>query len=148
MRRTLHHTAAVCLLACGLLTSGIARADVVVVVAADSPVETLSVAALTDIYLGRLNRFPDGTAAVPVDQSERSPQHAAFYRDFLGRTPAEIKSHWSRLIFTGRGRPPQSVRDGNAVAELVAAHRGAIGYLDAALVDDSLKVVRIEGAAD
>ena len=147
MGRLLHHLTVVCLLAGGLLT-GLARADVVVVVAADSPVETLTRAALTDIYLGRLNRFPDGTAAVPVDQSERSPEHEAFYREYLGRTPAEIKSHWSRLIFTGRGRPPRSVRDGREMAEAVAAQPGAIGYLDAALVNDSLRVVRIEGGAE
>ncbi len=126
------------------LATGAAGAEVVVVVSAENPVESLSRAALTDIYLGRLNRFPNGDAVVPIDQREGSSAHDEFYSDYLGQSPAQVKQHWSKLIFTGRGQPPRSVSDGLATAETVAGNPNAIGYLDADLVDDRLRIIAIE----
>lgn len=121
-----------------------AAADVVVVVSADSPVESLERAQLRAIYLGERNRFPGGEEAVPIDQEEGSEARAEFYNEHLDRTLAQVKSHWSKLIFTGRGQPPRAVESGSDVAEQVAENPNAIGYLDPALVNDSLRVISIE----
>lgn len=126
------------------LVAAAAPAEVVVVVSADNPVESLSRVQLTDIYLGRLNRFPNGDAVVPIDQRESSPAHDEFYSRYLDQSPAQIKAHWSKLIFTGRGQPPRAVSGGEAAAELVAGNPNAIGYLDAELVDERLRVVSVE----
>lgn len=126
------------------LASSLALADVVVVTSSQSPVTTLTRSELVDIYLGRNNRFPDGTPAQPVDQRENSPAYVAFYRDYLGQTPAQIKMHWSRLIFTGRGQPPRNLADSKAVADFVTGHADAIGYVDDTLLDERLRVVAID----
>jgi ABC-type phosphate transport system substrate-binding protein len=123
---------------------GTARAEVVVVVSAENPVESLSRAELADIYLGRMTRFPNGESVVPVDQRETSPTHHEFYSRYLGRTPAQIKAHWSKLIFSGRGQPPRTVAGDKAVAEFVAGNHHAIGYLSPDRVDKRLRVVSIE----
>lgn len=127
----------------GLLI-GTAHAEVVVVVSATNPVKSLSRAELADIYLGRMHSFPNGVSVVPVDQRERTPAHDAFYSHYLGRTPAQIKAHWSKLIFSGRGQPPKTVTGDKAMAEFVAGNHHAIGYLAAGLVDTRLRVVLIE----
>lgn len=129
---------------CLCLAAGTAAADVVVVVSGDSPVRTLSSDALADLYLGRLDRLPGSGKVVPFDLSERVPTHDEFYREYLNRTPAEIKAHWSRLIFTGRGQPPESVRDGETMADIVAQNPNAVGYVDSSMVDERLRVVTIE----
>ncbi len=134
-------------MACGLILSlaaGAAGAEVAVVVARESSIETLSRSDLRDIYLGRMDRLPDDGPVVPIDQTERAPSYAAFYRKYLGQSPAQIKAHWSKRIFTGRGQPPRSVEDGAAMARAVAGNPDAIGYLDTDLVDERLRVVRIE----
>lgn len=136
----------------GLLLSlmvGIASAEVVVVVSVQNPVEALSQAELRDIYLGRMNRLPNGSAVTPLDQREGSAAHRTFYREYMAQTPAQIKAHWSRLIFTGRGQPPRSVADDSAMADAVAASPVALGYLDSAYLDsaqvgDRLRVVAID----
>lgn len=133
--------------ACGLLLSlwsGVASSEVVVAVAQDSPVEALSPADLRDVYLGRIHRLSNGTPVVPLDQSEGNPAYAAFYRKYLGRSTAEIKSHWSKRIFTGRGQPPRRVADDEAMARALADNPSAIGYLDRDSLDDRLRVVAIE----
>jgi ABC-type phosphate transport system substrate-binding protein len=134
-------------LGCGcLLAAAVASApaDVVVVVSAQNPTESLPRAVLTDIYLGRRSVLPDGVPVVPIDQRETTPCYHEFYDRYLGRTQAEIRAHWSKLIFTGRGRPPQTVADGQAAALLIAGNPNAIGYVDSDLVDESLRVLVID----
>jgi ABC-type phosphate transport system substrate-binding protein len=117
--------------------------EIVVVVAADCPVERLSRTQLADIYLGRINRFPNGARVLPIDQTERSPAHDRFYQRYLDRSPAQINAHWSRQVFTGRGRPPHAVPNGAAVADSVADNPNAIGYLAREHVDARLRVLRL-----
>jgi ABC-type phosphate transport system substrate-binding protein len=117
---------------------------VVVVVSAESSVTEMPRLHLADLYLGRTSRFPNGEPAEPIDQEPASPARAAFYHTYLGRSPAEIKAHWSKIIFTGRGRPPKDVPTGEDVRELVADNPRAIGYIERRLVDDSVRVVRVE----
>jgi len=123
---------------------GAARAEVVVIVAAENPIERLSRAELADIYLGRMNRFPNGGRAVPLDQKETAPAHDEFYSEYLAWSPARVKAHWSKLIFTGRGQPPRSVPGGEAMVEAVSGDPRAIGYVDDERVSDGLRVVRID----
>lgn len=123
---------------------GQALADVVVVVSKQNPVTTLTSAQLADIYLGRLSRFPNGEPVVPIDQREGADARTDFYSDYLGQAPAQIKAHWSKLIFTGRGQPPRAVTDGNAMVELVAENPEAIGYIDPDQVNDDVRILTIE----
>lgn len=116
---------------------------VVVVVSSRSNITEISKIHLADLYMGRTTRFPDGQPAEPVDQRAGSSVRAAFLAEYLDRTESQMKSHWSRLIFTGRGRPPRELGGGEAVRELVARDTRAIGYVDARLVDGSLRRVRI-----
>lgn len=116
---------------------------VVVVVSSRSPVTSISRRHLADLYLGRTSRFDDGRRATPVDLEPGTPAREAFYERYLQRSPAEIEAHWARLIFTGRGRPPQELESGREMRERVAADASAIGYLDRRSVDASVRVVRI-----
>jgi ABC-type phosphate transport system substrate-binding protein len=116
-------------------------ADVVVVVSPNSPVTALSIEQIADIFLGRSNRFPDGTVALPIDQEDGSPERTDFVSRYIGQTPVQVKMHWSKLIFTGRGQPPRQVSDSREVKEVLAQNPNAIGYIDRNLVDDSVTVL-------
>lgn len=116
---------------------------VVVAVSADSPVTEISRLHLADLYLGRSSRFEDGRPAMPVDQEQGASARESFYETYLRRSTAEIKAHWSKIIFTGRGRPPRDVPGGEQMRELLADNPRAIGYLDHRLVDGRLRVVEV-----
>jgi ABC-type phosphate transport system substrate-binding protein len=119
-------------------------AEVVVVVSSQNPIKTLSRAQITDIYLGRMNRFPNGNPVKPIDLSESSPTRSEFYSRYLGQSQSQIKVHWSKLIFTGRGQPPPTVSSGDVMAKLVAENPIAIGYLSPAFLNERLRVVSID----
>ena len=134
------------LLALALLVTGLdaipaAAQEVVAVVSAKSPVTTLSSSQVADIFLGKTARFPDGTQAVPIDLQEDSPARERFYDKYTGKSPAQVKAHWSKLVFTGRGQPPRQVNSTAEARKAVAENPSAIGYLDASQVDASLRVL-------
>ncbi|MDQ3026284.1 MAG: phosphate ABC transporter substrate-binding protein [Pseudomonadota bacterium] len=123
--------------------AGAASAEVVAVVSARSSLATLSKSQVADIFLGKSIRFPDGSLAVPIDQAEGSATREEFYLAFAGKSPAQLNAHWSKIIFTGRGQPPPEVANGVAVKRRLAENPNAIGYIEPALVDASVKVVLI-----
>lgn len=118
-----------------------ALSDVVAVVSAKSPITSLSKSQVTDIFLGRATRFPDGTPAVPIDQIEGTAVHSEFYASFTGRTVTQVKAYWSRIIFTGRGQPPKVVLNDGELKQLLANDPHAIGYLERSDIDSSVKVL-------
>ncbi|MCY0389472.1 phosphate ABC transporter substrate-binding protein [Robbsia sp. Bb-Pol-6] len=120
-----------------------ARAELVVVVSEKNPLATLTEDQVADIFLGRTGYFPGGGPATPIDQSDDSPSRAEFYRTTTGKSPAQLKVYWSKLIFTGRGQPPREVGDAAAVKKLLIARPDTIGYIDSGEQDPRLKVIRI-----
>jgi ABC-type phosphate transport system substrate-binding protein len=120
---------------------GSATAEIVAVVASTSTVTTLSKAQVTDIFLGKMSRFPNGAQAVPIDQQEGSPGRDEFYATYAGKSPAQMKSHWSKIIFTGRGQPPKAASNNVEVRKLIAADPKAIGYIERSALDSSVKIV-------
>ena len=58
-----------------------------------------------------------------------------------GRSPAQVKAFWAKLIFTGRGRPPAVVSDREELIDRLIADPNAIGYIDSSYVDDRVKIV-------
>lgn len=130
--------------AIGLLLSlgaGTAAAEVVAVVSARSAVTELSRNQIADIFMGKLSRFPNGEPATPIDQSEGSAERDEFYERYAGRSAAQMKAHWAKIIFTGRGQPPATVDGGAAVKQRLATDPNAIGYIDAKRMDASVRAI-------
>lgn len=118
-------------------------ADLAVIVSARSAVLTLRAEQVAEIFLAQASRFPDGSEVAPIDQRLGSPLRDAFYGTVAHRSPALMKAHWSRLIFTGRGQPPLEVDDSAAMRKLIADNPGLIGYVERTALDDSVRAVLI-----
>jgi ABC-type phosphate transport system substrate-binding protein len=123
------------------LALGEASADVVAVVSSTSAVTTLSKVQVTDIFLGKVSRFPDGTPATPIDQAEGSAARDEFYVSYAGKSQAQIKSYWAKIIFTGRGQPPKTASNEIEIRKLIAANPRAISYIERSALDSSVKVL-------
>ena len=124
-------------------TAPVRAEDVVAVVSAKSPITALHPHQVADIFLGKTSRFPDGSEAVPIDQVEDSPTRERFYTAFTGKSPAQVKAHWSKIIFTGRGQPPRQVSNSAEARKAVVANPRAIAYIDTSLVDDTVRVLAL-----
>jgi len=124
-------------LGCTLAQAG----DLVVIVSARSSIEALRTDQVAAIFLGQSARFPDGALATALDQPIGSTERNQFYLRVTGKTPALLKAHWSKLVFTGRGQPPRELQDNAAVRRAVAEDAGLVGYIDREALDPSVRQV-------
>jgi len=116
-------------------------ADVVAVVSAKSAVVALNKSQLADIFLGRVARFPNGVRAVPIDQADGSVARDEFYLRLAGKSAAQLRAYWSKILFTGRGQPPLTVANSDEVKRRLIGNPAAIGYIESNRVDGSVRVV-------
>lgn len=93
------------------------------------------------LFLGKQKKFSNGNAAIPIDQTEGGGIRVEFIKKVIGKNESQWKSFWSRLIFTGKGIPPKVLDSDAAVKELVARNKDAIGFIDSAGVDSTIKSV-------
>ncbi|MEO6080602.1 MAG: phosphate ABC transporter substrate-binding protein [Steroidobacteraceae bacterium] len=123
------------------ITAAVAHADVVAVVSDTSAVMSLNKEQVVAIFLGKSAHFPNGTQAVPIDQADSTAARTEFYARFAGKSPAQLRAHWSKIIFTGRGRPPRVVANSSEIKKLLLQNPNAIGYIEQSAVDSSVRVV-------
>jgi ABC-type phosphate transport system substrate-binding protein len=114
---------------------------VVAVVSIRSTVTTLSRSQVADIFLGRVHRYPGGATALPIDQAEDSAARDEFYAAFAGKSPAQIKAYWSKIVFTGRGQPPPAAASVAELKRRLAGNPDAIAYIDRSMLDASVREV-------
>jgi ABC-type phosphate transport system substrate-binding protein len=96
---------------------------------------------ITRLYLGKAKSFPSGSQAIMINLVSTDPIAEEFSSKVLKKTGGQLKAYWSRLVFTGKGTPPQEVETQTQALELVANNPNFVGYIDASLVDPRVKVV-------
>lgn len=118
-----------------LFSSYSAMAEVVVVVNAKNATGSMSLEQVSQYFLGRSTTF------TPVDQAEGSSIRAEFYKKLADKEPSQVKSIWSKLVFTGKGTLPKEFGSSADVKKAIAANPNGIGYIEKSDVDGTVKVV-------
>ncbi|MYM33347.1 phosphate ABC transporter substrate-binding protein [Duganella sp. FT50W] len=128
------------LLSCGGVALG---ADFVVIVSAKNPLTAMRADQVAAIFLAQTGRFPGGEEAQALDLPLGSPLRDDFYRTVAARSPVLMKSYWTKMVFTGRGRPPRELPDSAAVRRMVADNPAMIAYIDRSALDASVKAIQV-----
>lgn len=121
--------------AAALLLTLPAMAEVVVVANPKSAEASMTKDQIAQFFLGK------STSMTPIDQPESAPVRAEFYKKVTDKDASQVKSLWSKLVFTGKATMPKEVADSAAVKKAVAADPKAIGYIEKSAVDGSVKVL-------
>ncbi|WP_415897893.1 hypothetical protein [Neptuniibacter sp. QD57_21] len=124
-----------------LIVSLQASADMIVICHPDSEVEQLSRKQVIDLYMGRVQHFPNGNKASTLDLPSDSDQRAKFYKGLTGKSLSQINAYWARLIFAGRATPPQAVQSSQEVIDTIMKDTTAIGYIRKSELVDSVRVI-------
>lgn len=123
-----------------VLCSQVVMAEIAVIVH-PSNANALDEATISKIYLGREKSYADGSSVIPMSLSETAAASTAFNEKVLKKSSSQLKAYWSKLVFTGKGTPPKEVATDADMVKLVAGNPNVMGYVDAAKVDASVKVV-------
>lgn len=129
--------------ACGaIIFSSMSFADVAIIV---NPANnsTFSDSDISRLFLGKLKSFSSGDKAVAINLKLGNSTRDEFESKVLGKSSSQVKAYWSKQVFSGKGKPlPEMVSDTD-VMTMVAADSNVVAYIDAANVDDSVKVVKV-----
>lgn len=123
-----------------LIVSPLAKSEVVVIVHPSNTAD-INKAQISRIFLGKKKSFSSGGQAVPITQNESIASTKEFNSKVLNKSGSQLKAYWSKLVFTGKGTPPKAVASDAEMIALVSANPNLIGYIDAASLTDSVKVV-------
>lgn len=105
---------------------------------------SLTRAELSAIFMRRTRSWRDGTEVRPVEQPSRARVRETFSNAVHGKSVAYVTRYWHRVIFAGRGVPPEELASDAAVLEYVRTHRGAIGYIDGIIPPgDGVKTIAV-----
>ena len=100
----------------------------------DTSVKSLSRAETANLFLGV------GRAKVnlkPFDSSDKKLREE-FYREVTGLSPARVRAHWAKRVFTGRGRPPKAV-ELKDVKKLIKLNPTAVTYVPSQMIPSNAK---------
>lgn len=122
-----------------------APAQLVVIVPRGSGMSNATAEELRNLYLGSSTVLSDKRRVILV---ECAPLKSRFYKTLLRMNETQVKRHWIQLVFAGDfATPPVEFADDAAVKRYVATHPGAIGFISASEVDETVKALRVDGLA-
>ena len=117
-----------------------------IVVHRGNPVESLTLSELRRIFMLETQNWPHGRRITVVLREKGQPERDEAIRMICGISEAEYER--TLLLQTFRGsvtRPPRSIQSASLMRRFIFNTPGAIGYVRAGEVDDSVKVVAIDG---
>jgi len=118
-----------------------ARSEVVVIVNLENPVQSMTPQEISDFFLGRSRVFSSGIAAEIYEQPRDAQTRQEFFHLINGMSLKMLNAYWARLQFSGEVQPPLSLSDSKAVLAAVRKSKGGLGYIDASVLDNSVKVI-------
>jgi len=132
-----------CIAAIFLLTTGASNADLAIIAHPDNPEPALTLKQVKRIYLAKSKKFPQGGVVRRADQEAGQPARQIFTKKVLKLREKQLNTYWSKMTFTGRGIRPEVVGKDADIKHWIMQHPNGLGYIDAAQVDDKVKVLLI-----
>lgn len=111
-----------------------------------NPVEDLSYAELRRVFLGERSHWPNGRRITLVMMEPGTLERKTMLHEVYHMSEEEVNRHFLRGVFTGEVfASPKMLASPVGVRKFVFNVPGAIGYVKVSDVDDSVKVIKVEG---
>lgn len=123
------------------ISSSAAMADVAIISHPDTKVGDIDAGSIRNVFLGERKSFPNGIYAYPINHKQGSPDRETFFSSVLSMSEKAHDRHWKRKQATTTGYRPLEVSSYEDLLESVASTPGSVGYIDAGMVDDSVRVL-------
>ncbi len=114
---------------------------IVVVVSVNSTIKSLNKEQVANLFLGKSSIYPDGSAAIPIEQSDDTETHQEFHKSITEKSASQLKSYWSKMIFSGKGTAPKEVASNAELLTLISSNPTMLGYIDKKAVNKSVNVI-------
>jgi phosphate transport system substrate-binding protein len=130
--------------------------DVAVIVNKSNPVEGLTMAQLRKIVLGQETKWTSGKKIAVLMTTPGQPERDDTLKIVCGMSETDFTLHFMRgamwasshVVKSAAPRldPPKTVGTGFQVRQSVAGSTDSVGFIKASQLDDSVKVIKIDGS--
>ncbi len=117
-------------------------ADFIVVVHAENTLSWITEQNVKQIFLGKKTTWPNDRT-IDIIIQEDTDAHAGFTQEVLGKTSQQFMIYWKKMLFTGKGLLPRSVKTDAEVKAFVSSNPDAIGYLSPDALDNTVKKLEV-----
>jgi hypothetical protein len=133
-----------------LLTLAAGRAaqagDVAIVVHPGNEQDATSLTELTHLFRLDQQHWKNGDKVDLILQASGSAKEAVMLDKVFRMKADELKPFWLGKVFRGElAAEPRMFASDASVKKYVAEHPRAVGYIDAALLDDTVKAMSVDG---
>ena len=124
-----------------------ARTHLAVIVNRSNPIDGLGRAELRALFLAERSTWTHGRRVTVLLREPGQPERAAALRLIYGMSEADLTRHFLHQTFNGvSSGGPRTLATAEGVKRFVFNVPGAIGVVRLADVDDTVKVLKINGA--
>lgn len=127
--------------ALAMLINSAAYADLAIIGHPDYNTGELDIQSVKNLFLGERKAFPNGLNATPINHVAGSPDRKEFFLSVLSMVESSHVRHWTRKRASGGASSPVELNSHDAILHEVANTPGGISYIDASLVDNTVKVL-------
>ena len=128
-----------------MAAAGLAFTEIAVIVNPHNSASDISGKDLKNIYKLKKTTWPDGSRIEAINLKKTDPLRENFSKAVLKKSASAIERFYLKQALSGKGQPPKVLNSSSDVKKLVESDKNAIGYIDANDVDDSVKVLSIDG---
>lgn len=122
--------------------------DLAIVVGKNSALESVSSAELLKILRAEKTKGPDGVKFILTMREPGSAERAAVLSQVYQMSEADYTKYFLQATFTGAVTvAPKQIAGAAALRQFLGTTPGAIGYMRASEVDETLKTVKVDGKA-
>ena len=129
------------------LSSGLCAAgEIAIIINNENPIDEISSGELIRIFKQEKKQWRDGRQVYLIMQEAGSPEKEVVLKKIFKMDPEELKRFWMAQMFRGEiSSFPKTLSSNAAVKRFVGQVAVAIGFVDASIIDQSVKVLRIDG---
>lgn len=122
------------------------KEGLVIIVNRENPVESMSMTELRTVFLGERSHWPNGRRITLVMMEPGQPEREAVVRDICHMSESDLRRRFLQGLLTGEVLvSPKTLASPVGVRKFVFNVPGAIGYLRPEDLDDTVKVIRVDG---
>jgi ABC-type phosphate transport system substrate-binding protein len=96
---------------------------------------------LRPIFQTKKDTWPDGSSAKPFNLPDANKVRQRFDAAVLGLDSDRVARYWIDRKIRGGERPPQTAPSSAVMVKVISKTAGGVGYVEAAAVDASVKVI-------
>jgi len=127
----------------GITFSSFSSAELIIIVNPNQDIGAVSKSDIARVFLGK-SKTLKGKGVTVINQVISSDSRKTFDDSILKKTPQQIKSYWSKQLFSGNGAPPKELAGDLDVLVFVAENKKAIGYIDSSALNPSVKKLTVD----